>query len=334
MIGAFILGLAVNIGTSSVSQEGREPGTVTDAPVDRGPFPLVTASVAGIGGTPQSIAVTSEGELWFTVNHPPAIGRIDAGGRLTHYPTRSQNEPGLITLRRDGGVWYTDPAAGAIGFVTSSGAMVRYPIGASGFPRGITSGPDGNVWFTFDAFDGDWIGRMTPTGSVTRFALPRRDSHPGPIIAGPDGNLWFAVAGSLGRITTGGGITEVPVSTAVGGLTAGPDAAIWFTSNSPTAGATVGRVETGPLPKVTAIYDLPDGATLRGIVAGPDGSMWVAEQGRESIARVTPRGDVTQYTLDPGQYPEAMGASRDGGLWFTFLSSRGTGGVARFDVPR
>ena len=333
MIGAFVLGLAVNIGTSSVSQGGNAPATVTDRPVDKGPFPLVTASVAGIVGTPQSITVTAEGELWFTVNQPPAIGRIQAGGRVTRYPTHSQHEPGQITLRRDGGVWYTDPSAGAIGFVTSSGAMVRYPIGAAGFPRGITAGPDGNVWFTFDAVDGDWIGRMTPTGSVTRFPLPSNARAPGAIITGGDDNLWFAVAGSLARITTGGDITEVPVSMNVGGLANGPDGAIWFTGNSASAGATVGRVETGRVPKVAGLYDLPEGAVLRGIVTGSDGNMWVAEQGRESIARVSPRGQVTQFTLGGGQFPEAMAAS-DGRLWFTFLSPSGTGGVATFAVPR
>ena len=334
MIGAFVLGLAVNIGTSSVSPRGNAPATVTDVPADRGPFPLVAVSVAGIGGTPQSITVTADGELWFTVNQPPAIGRIEAGGRVTRYPTRSQQEPGMITLRRDGGVWYTDPAAGAIGFVTSSGAMVRYPIGAAGFPRGIVAGPDGNVWFTFDAFDGDWIGRMTPTGGVTRFPLPANSRDPGAIIAGPDDNLWFAVAGSLGRITTGGEITEVPVSATAGGLATGPDATIWFTGNSATGAATVGRVETGRAPKVTGLYDLPEGAVGRGIVAGSDGNMWLANQARESITRVSPRGQITRYTLGGGQYPEAMAASTDGRLWFTFLSPRGTGGVATFTVPR
>ena len=91
MIGAFILGLAVNIGTSSGSQDGRPPATTTDAPVDKGPFPLVAASVAGVGRSPQSIAVTAGGELWFTINQPPAIGRVDAGGRMTSYRTRSRS---------------------------------------------------------------------------------------------------------------------------------------------------------------------------------------------------------------------------------------------------
>ena len=174
---------------------------------------------------------------------------------------------------------------------------------------------------------------MTPTGSVTRFALPPQSRDPGAIIVGPDDSLVRRGRQHLAHFQRRRDHRST-VSTTVGGLTVGPDGAVWFTTNTATGGATVGRVEPGRTPKVTALYDLPDGAGLRGIVAGGDGNLWVAEEGRESIARVSPRGDVTQYTLGPGQYPQAMAASADGRLWFTFLSPRGAGGVARLDVPR
>jgi len=330
MVGAFVLGLAVNIGTSTV----RTPGAVIE--VDPGPFPLVAASVAGIVGTPQSITVADDGSLWFVASNPPAIGRIDAGGSVARFPTRLPWALAALTPRLGGGVWFADPVGSSIGHVTPSGAMARHGIVAAGSPQGVAAGPEGSVWFTCDAEGGDWIGRMTPAGEVTRFVIPRHRRHPGPIVAGPDGNMWFAMPDSVWRITPGGELTEVEIgpTTGVPSLAVGPDKAIWFAKNTPPGGASVGRIETGRQPKVTAVYDLPGGAVLGGIVAGGDGNLWVAEQAREAIARVTPGGWVTQYTLAPGQYPDAMVAGRDGELLFTFNAAGGAGGVARFAIPR
>ena len=339
MIGAFILGLAVNIGTSSVGAPGN---TLTEepAPAARGPFPLTTAGlVPGTFGAVGAVVTTADGSLWFADSSSPpgpGIGRVDAGGKVTSVPTRSLSGPSALTVGRDGVVWFADPGAAGIGFVTSSGAVGRYPIGSKGHPRGIAAGRDGNLWFTFDAEDGDWIGRMTPTGTVTRFALPAEAHDPGPIVAGADGNVWFSMANAIGRMTPGGEVTVVPMTTTLGvpAITAGPDKAIWFSSNSLTGGATVGRIETGRTPRITKVYDLPDGASLRAIVAGSDGNLWVTQQGRRSLARITPRGQVTEYTLGDDRHPETMAAGPDGRMWFTFLSPRGTGGVDRFDLPR
>jgi len=73
---------------------------------------------------------------------------------------------------------------------------------------GITAGPDGALWFT--DLDGDAIGRITTSGSITEYALPNPDSGPTGITAGPDGALWFteAYGSRIGRITTAGAITE------------------------------------------------------------------------------------------------------------------------------
>jgi len=40
----------------------------------------------------------------------------------------------------------------------------------SSFPFGITVGPDGNLWFTELLVNR--IGRITPTGTITKFPLP------------------------------------------------------------------------------------------------------------------------------------------------------------------
>src|SRR5262249_59729603 len=51
-------------------------------------------------------------------------------------------------------------------------------------PEGITRGPDGNLWFAQST--ADRIGRITPAGLVTQFALPFL-SQPSEITAGADG---------------------------------------------------------------------------------------------------------------------------------------------------
>ena len=48
-------------------------------------------------------------------------------------------------------------------------------------------GPDGNLWFP----EGGAIGRITPSGAVTEFPLPKSGSDAGALTVGPDGKLWF-----------------------------------------------------------------------------------------------------------------------------------------------
>src|SRR6266571_3643622 len=108
-------------------------------------------------------------------------------------------------------------------------------------PNGITAGPDGNLWFT----ESDKIGRITPGGTITVFALPTANSQPFGIAAGPDGNLWFTESDKIGRITPGGTITEFPMPTARSrpeGITAGPDGNLWFIEFFANK---IGRIMTG-----------------------------------------------------------------------------------------
>src|SRR5260370_39590475 len=78
-------------------------------------------------------------------------------------------------------------------------------------PFGIAAGSDGNLWFTEQTYNN--IGRITPAGTLTEFAVPLTNFTGGSfesIAAGPDGNLWFAenAVSKIGRITPGGVVTE------------------------------------------------------------------------------------------------------------------------------
>jgi len=68
-------------------------------------------------------------------------------------------------------------------------------------PTTIISGPDGNVWF--GEGNANKIGRLTPQGTLTEFAIPTDQSEPYFLAAGADGNIWFTEisANKVGRIT-------------------------------------------------------------------------------------------------------------------------------------
>src|SRR2546429_324107 len=78
-------------------------------------------------------------------------------------------------------------------------------------PSGITLGPDGALWFSEQT--SNRIGRMTPSGILTEYAVPTDGAGPSSITVGTDGAMWFAeeYAGKIGRITATGAFTEYAV---------------------------------------------------------------------------------------------------------------------------
>ncbi len=222
-------------------------------------------------------------------------------------------------------------------------------------PQGIARGSDGNLWFTENA--SGQIGRMTPAGAVTQFALPAvpppagspagtasTTPNPTAITAGPDGALWFTgIPGEIGRITTAGVVTEFPVPAGTGStpvtptaIAAGPDGALWFT-----VPGEVGRISaTGvvtefPIPEIPPPAGSPPGtagtqASLTAITAGPDGALWFTGVPGE-VGRITTAGVVTEFAVPAipppaGSSPGTAGTPAtldditegpDGALWFT-----------------
>jgi streptogramin lyase len=245
-------------------------------------------------------------------------------------------------------------------------SVTSFPIPLVGIvqPQGITTGPDGNLWFAETG--ADKIGCMTPAGVVTQYPLPpipvpaatqpTPGSAPGPvaITVGPDGALWFVgVPGEVGRITTGGVVTEFsvpdvpppagsPAGTApspatLTSITAGPDGALWFTGIPGEVGriTTSGVVTEFPVPAVPPPAGSPAGtaatpASLTGITVGPDGALWFAGVPGE-VGRITTSGVVTEFvvpeipppagsaagTAGSIVTPAGITAGPDGALWFT-----------------
>jgi streptogramin lyase len=154
--------------------------------------------------------------------------------------------------------------------------------------------------------------------------VPTAGSGPSGITAGPDGALWFteASANKIGRITTGGSITEVPIPTASSGpgsIIAGPDGALWFVES---IGNKIGRITTGG---VITEFTIPTAESQPyAITAGLDGALWFTEGNGHKIGRITTAGAFTEYPVPMTfAFWPVLGITTglDGALWFGVSSS-------------
>lgn len=189
-------------------------------------------------------------------------------------------------------------------------AIVEYPIGSNNWD--LVGGPDGNVWFT--SRNWNTVGKITPEGQVTSFALPSGVTSPAFITVGPDNNLWLTTSGpGIVRFTPTGiaSVFTIPTpNSAPEGITAGRDGNLWFTEK---AVDRIGRVTPSG---VITEYLLPSGSRPTSITAGPDGNLWFAEEGTARVGRMTPVGGLTEFALPSGStLPGGIAAGPDGNIW-------------------
>ncbi len=198
--------------------------------IEEFPVPTVDAQAGSIARGP-------DGAMWFTEASALKLGRIASDGAIVEYPLPPElfaNPPfasptapatplsdpanvsvqprgrartffklGGVVAGSDHALWLTAPYADAIVRMTTGGAVhiFRLPAGLTR-PGALTLGPDGAVWFTASGA----IGRVTPDGVATRFAIETRMPLTS-IVWGPDGNVWFSfVDGRVGRIAHNGAL--------------------------------------------------------------------------------------------------------------------------------
>jgi virginiamycin B lyase len=209
-----------------------------------------------------------------------------------------------------------------------------FPIRNASGPFDITQGPDGNFWFTLS--NSSKVARITPRGEISYFRTPSL-SQPAFITVGPDGNLWFGEGstGKIASVTPAGDVTEFQFSffgVSVG-ITTGADGKIWFSDQTDHAiwrfdlGSGTFTEFTTPTPN-----SFPGDMTL-----GSDGNVWFTEQAVDKFGRITPSGQITEFTgVDA---PTSIAAGSDGNLWiasaFTPTISRvtTTGQITSFSTP-
>jgi virginiamycin B lyase len=119
-----------------------------------------------------------------------------------------------LTAGPDGALWFTERYRARISRVTLVGIASSFALPSfNSAGEGITAGPDGAIWFTGSS---DAVGRLSLSGEVQRFELPRdgpatiSPHNPGAvvpkhIVTGPDGGIWFTVRvvdgqGWIGRL--------------------------------------------------------------------------------------------------------------------------------------
>lgn len=186
-----------------------------------------------------------------------------------------------------------------------------------------------------------------PVGTITYYSGVGV-KLPWGIAAGPDGALWFTNQSNntIGRITTGGAISNYPAgSSGTGnstpprpyGITAGSDGGVWFVDPNDN---TIGRID--PSSKIVDRFHGGGISTPFTIATGSDGNLWFPNgapvnggPGPSSIGRFNPISKhVDLYTASTIKQPWDIAAGSDGALWFTNKGNQGNttnGSIGRID---
>lgn len=282
------------------------------------------------GSGPHGIEFDAADQLWLTLEFSGKIVRLDPPGKIAaQYDvalncTTSKNpintHPHGLGIGADGKtVWFTGKATGTIGKLTpEDGKVQTFAIPTVGsVPIYIKAGPDNNMWFT--ELVGNKIGRITPDGTITEFAIPTPNSRPIAIIPEPNGGkaMWFTeeAGNRIGRIDMEGNITEFPIpmtqsDVILAALAFDSENNLWVQQYvncgagchpSGTAPATsVGTDHVIKLDRAIlnaknsdlsnipmTFYQVPTRMTvMHRIICGPDGNLWFTELNADKVGKV------------------------------------------------
>lgn len=298
---------------------------------------------------PGDLFVEDDGTVWVSVERHDGelpfgggprfegvVDRIDPNGQVTEFPSGGLSLRGLAP-GSDGNIWFL--AYDEVGYLTAGGQFVEVAqLQPGGGGQAIAAGPDGNIWVAERNDSGsDAILRITPAGQLTRFPLPHRESDPFDLTPGPDGALWFTeyFGNRIGRITTGGQISEFSGPTRPTGITSGPDGNLWFINEG-------GYARITPSGEVTH-YEIDFKSRLFGtqlgtsISTGSDGRLWFPN-GPGAMARINPNTGIARRVPLPRRlsYPMHVTSAPDGAIWFTALGNspcEGGGLTCQMYVP-
>lgn len=244
------------------------------------------------GNVPSDIAVGSSGTLWFTEGNAfihragKPIGKITVDGSITEYRGPAHGQLFAIAKGPGGNMWFTDSGNVEIGYITPSGAIKEFALGGSIQPgHDIVAGSDGDLWFpAIDASGAGYIGKSTPTGTITAYPGPAGDV-PLAIAKGPDGNVYASTVNGIWRVTPAGTITGyVPPPSSQyfwNDIIVGPDRRLWMSTSH---GAIV---EFDPKTNTFSnVLFLPGKYDPQSLTLGGDGDVWFSD---------IPNGDIFVY---------------------------------------
>lgn len=204
----------------------------------------VPASVQWNG--PYHLTMASDGALWYVGGgSSQGLYRRDPTGTTTTYQPQGSN-PVSLTWGPDGALWFGETVSGGQSiarFDPATSTVTHYAVPGPPDFIGPLVVAGGDLWFGENTRGK--VGRITPQGALTEFALPRYGGQQLTVrtamIVGRDGALWAAAAQAgvaspvLVRVTLAGATQVVPVT--VGGSEAfvtdpaeGPDGHVWMLS--------------------------------------------------------------------------------------------------------
>jgi virginiamycin B lyase len=250
------------------------------------------------------MAIGSDGNLWFGgyegrgTTYSTLLWRMTPAGVFTTIPMPADVTMGRMIAGPDGALWFTgerrpDPGThlDVVGRVTMDGHVTTFPTPSQSQDTGVLDlcvGPDNAIWYTWDNSLNDLtaitgrIGRISSSGQIQEFTVPYA---PGIIATGSDGALWYnefapnssgdnnlARKGYIGRITTAGATSELPIDpkTSIGWLDAGSDGAIWYTVGGDQTGAFGRIMPSGEVKKFST-----GGNARIDLIAAAPGALWL-----------------------------------------------------------
>ncbi len=177
--------LALGNSVSRIDPHGRTLFRRTFPTVQRrGPGASGAATISSLFG----VGAGKDGSLWFGANlnggsSVGSLGHVAADGSMALYPVPFDTYSGIpaaIAVGNDGSAWFTEVMSNRIGVLTPKGKVRTFAVPAERYDlvaevalnqrTGITLGGDGNMWFTETCTN--TIGRVMPSGKITRFHIP------------------------------------------------------------------------------------------------------------------------------------------------------------------
>jgi streptogramin lyase len=257
-----------------------------------------------------SLVFGPDGNLWFSgddVNgsvYTPFLKRMTPDGVVTDLELPANLHTSPLVNGPDGALWFIgskylsanpDPSyVQEIGRITMDGRIIQYPIPAQdngGALIDLCVGPDQMLWYTWNDASGNSaklngrIGRVSLSGQIQEFSVPYAPKF---ITSGKDGALWYselattgiagdsakARKGFLGRITTAGVASEIPIdpNASVFQIAAGSDGGIWYIVRDGDGRALSRVTANGGVKSFTT----PATPPFHLIVAG-SGVLWIAD---------------------------------------------------------
>ncbi len=299
-------------------------------------FLLSAAGCAGGGSHAVSSAIGADSASVPSVSRIPQVVQT---GKVPINWTQFTDIAGFsnsyaVAVGPDKNIWLGNSSGGLMQ-VQMSGKMKLVPLSyvcsgtsscnyVSGY--GVAIGKDNAFYLGGTNYDYNnklyVAGVATTAGKLTVHDIPSGDYiQNGGLTLGPDGNVWFTEQAHIGKITTGGKITEYTypsgaTSNSYGDVAVGPDGNVWFTEYNNTI---VGKIvpATG---KITEYNLTTQGVACNpeAIVAGPDGNMYFTCNGYNDLGQITTAGVAQKFYDAYGMTYIAQGLIKgpDGNPWF------------------